>query len=116
MTTSGHHLVMVRSRTEGLFGSSRHVGARKVMIAELKAKLSANLQRVQHGEEIIVMDRRRPVARIIPFREEKKKPKLVIHKATRPLSDIDKIPFVRPKADFDILEVLREVRKDRDLL
>src|SRR5947209_5663478 len=39
-----------------------HVG-----IAELKKRLSEYLDRVKNGEEIIVADRGRPVARIMPF-------------------------------------------------
>lgn len=104
MTISSHHGVMVRQAHHGV--------VKKVMIAELKAKLSANLRRVQMGEEIIVMDRQRPIAKLVPILE-KRKPKLVIIKATRPLSDVDKIPFVRPKVDFDVVEILRETRKDR---
>ena len=38
----------------------------QVGIAELKAHLSEYLARVQEGEEIIVADRGRPVARLIP--------------------------------------------------
>jgi prevent-host-death family protein len=39
---------------------------RTVNIADLKAHLSAHLQHVQNGEEVIVCDRNRPVARITP--------------------------------------------------
>jgi prevent-host-death family protein len=37
-----------------------------VGVAELKAHLSEYLARVQDGEEIIVADRGRPVARLVP--------------------------------------------------
>jgi prevent-host-death family protein len=37
-----------------------------VNIAELKARLSAHIRRVRNGEEVIVCDRNRPVARIVP--------------------------------------------------
>ena len=37
-----------------------------VKIGELKAQLSAYLQRVQDGEEVLVCDRSKPVARIVP--------------------------------------------------
>ena len=40
----------------------------EVGIAELKAKLSENLGRVRRGETITVLDRKTPVAMIIPFR------------------------------------------------
>jgi prevent-host-death family protein len=39
-----------------------------VKIGDLKAQLSAYLQRVQKGEEVLVCDRSTPVARIVPVR------------------------------------------------
>jgi prevent-host-death family protein len=39
-----------------------------VNIAELKARLSAHIQLVRDGEEVLVCDRNKPVARIIPCR------------------------------------------------
>jgi len=39
---------------------------RRVNIGELKARLSAHLRLVRKGEEVLVCDRNRPVARIIP--------------------------------------------------
>ena len=41
-----------------------------VNIAELKAQLSAHIQRVRDGEEVLVCDRNKPVARIVPCRLE----------------------------------------------
>ena len=39
---------------------------RSVNVSELKAKLSAHIQLVKHGEEILIRDRNKPVARIVP--------------------------------------------------
>jgi prevent-host-death family protein len=39
---------------------------KSVKIAELKDKLSEHLRSVEAGEEVIVTDRNRPIARIIP--------------------------------------------------
>ena len=39
---------------------------RTVNISDLKAKLSAHIQFVKDGEEVLVCDRNRPVARIVP--------------------------------------------------
>jgi prevent-host-death family protein len=36
-------------------------------VSALKAHLSENLRRVAHGETLVVTDRRKPVARIIPY-------------------------------------------------
>lgn len=40
---------------------------RTVNIGELKNRLSAYLQYVRRGEEVVVKDRDKPVARILPF-------------------------------------------------
>jgi antitoxin (DNA-binding transcriptional repressor) of toxin-antitoxin stability system len=39
---------------------------RTVKVSDLKARLSAHLQYVKNGEELLVCDRNKPVARIIP--------------------------------------------------
>lgn len=39
---------------------------KSVKIAELKDKLSEHLRAVEAGEEVIVTDRNRPIARIVP--------------------------------------------------
>ena len=43
-----------------------------VNIAELKAQLSAHIQMVRDGEEVLVCDRNKPVARIVPCRLEER--------------------------------------------
>lgn len=40
-----------------------------VNIGELKNQLSAYLQYVRRGEEVVIRDRNRPVARILPFQD-----------------------------------------------
>src|SRR5271165_3845842 len=39
-----------------------------VNISDLKARLSAHIQVVKNGEEVLVCDRNKPVARIVPCR------------------------------------------------
>lgn len=39
---------------------------KRVNISGLKARLSAYIQRVRDGEEVLVCDRNKPVARIVP--------------------------------------------------
>ncbi|HTX77771.1 MAG TPA: type II toxin-antitoxin system prevent-host-death family antitoxin [Terracidiphilus sp.] len=41
-----------------------------VNIGALKNNLSAYLQEVRNGEEVIVKDRKKPIARIVPIRAE----------------------------------------------
>jgi prevent-host-death family protein len=43
---------------------------RTVKISDLKAQLSAHIQWVRDGEEVLVCDRNQPVARIVPCRLE----------------------------------------------
>ncbi len=43
---------------------------RTVNISDLKAQLSAHIQLVRDGEEVLVCDRNKPVARIVPCRVE----------------------------------------------
>lgn len=43
---------------------------RSVSVSELKAKLSEYLARVKGGQEVIVTERRKPIAKIVPLRRE----------------------------------------------
>jgi antitoxin (DNA-binding transcriptional repressor) of toxin-antitoxin stability system len=43
---------------------------RMVNISNLKARLSAHIQLVRKGEEVVVCDRHQPVAKIVPIRAE----------------------------------------------
>jgi antitoxin (DNA-binding transcriptional repressor) of toxin-antitoxin stability system len=39
---------------------------RTAKIGELKAKLSAHIQYVKNGEEVLILNRNKPVARLVP--------------------------------------------------
>jgi prevent-host-death family protein len=39
---------------------------RTAKISELKAKLSAHIEFVKNGEEVLIFDRNKPVARLVP--------------------------------------------------
>ena len=45
---------------------------RVVNIANLKARLSAHIKYVRDGEELLVCERNKPVARIVPCREDER--------------------------------------------
>ncbi len=47
-----------------------HCNMKTVNIGDLKAQLSAHIQLVRNGEEVLVCDRNKPVARIVPIRLE----------------------------------------------
>jgi prevent-host-death family protein len=43
---------------------------RTAKISELKAKLSAHIEFVKNGEEVLILDRNTPVARLVPVAPE----------------------------------------------
>ena len=44
-----------------------YLAMQKVRIAELKDRLSEHLRAVEQGGEVVVLDRNRPIARIVPM-------------------------------------------------
>lgn len=85
----------------------------RINIADFKAKLGHFMGQVRGGNEVIVMDRNRPIAKLIPYSDEH--PKIL---ETIPAQD----PFMPlrdwagkaiEKIDVDILKILDEVREDR---
>jgi prevent-host-death family protein len=70
-----------------------------VKISELKANLSAHLRRVTSGEEVVVCDRNRPIAKIVPLdtseysdREKRLIAKGLIRPPSRPAGEPRYIP------------------------
>jgi len=59
---------------------------KRVKVAELKAQLSAHLRTVRRGGTLTVCDRDIPVARLVPFRDNKEV--LDVRKPTRSLADV----------------------------
>jgi len=80
----------------------------KVNISELKTRLSAYLHRVRRGETLTVLDRKTPVARIVPHAGEAEDIRLTT--STRPVRDIAKVRGVRPIRAVDVGKVLAETR------
>jgi prevent-host-death family protein len=80
-----------------------------VGIADLKAHLSEHLQGVRRGESIVVLDRREPIARIVPIGASGLE--LVVRPAQGSLHDV---PLLGPsECASDVLEQLREERAER---
>ena len=82
-----------------------------VKVSDLKAKLSAYLAEVRTGKTVVVYDRSTPIARLVPYVEEPDD--LVIIEASAPPRDLKTIKGVRPKKDVDVVELLRDMRRDR---
>lgn len=86
-----------------------HMVMTSVGTADLKAHLSEHLQSVRRGETIIVLDRREPIARIVPIGAAGLE--LVIRPASGALHDV---PLLGPsRSDADVMEQLREERAER---
>jgi antitoxin (DNA-binding transcriptional repressor) of toxin-antitoxin stability system len=77
--------------------------------ADLKAHLSEHLQAVRRGETIVVLDRREPIARIVPVGAAGLE--LVIRPAKGALQEVPLLGPSLPGAD--VLEQLREERAER---
>jgi prevent-host-death family protein len=82
---------------------------RKAGVAQLKARLSAYLRRVQRGEEVVVMDRDTPVARLVPYAEPRPRP-LPYRPALRKLHAR---PAATPGPRLEVDAALGEERRDR---
>ncbi|MFZ0286333.1 MAG: type II toxin-antitoxin system prevent-host-death family antitoxin [Terriglobales bacterium] len=86
---------------------------RTVNISELKARLSAHLQLVKDGEEVVVCDRNQPVARIIPCHLEdhsEQERRLVARGVLSPPLKTQRSPVVWPEPPGNVSDdVMREV-------
>jgi len=95
---------------------------RRVAISELKAKLSEYLKAVRAGEEVIVTDRGKPVARMAPIsgpdESESRLRMLVRTGQARPPDveggiDPDLIAALRPRVpDAGVVDALLEERRE----
>lgn len=95
---------------------------RRVPISELKAKLSEYLKAVRAGEEVIVTDRGKPVARLAPIsgpgEAESRLRMLVRTGQARPPDveggiDTDLIAALRPRVpDAGVIDALLEERRE----
>lgn len=79
----------------------------KVGVSELKANLSAYLRRVREGEVVTVMNRDRPVARIVALEEKGYQAR----PARKRLAEVSRPRAVRTKTD--IVDLLLEARGER---
>jgi prevent-host-death family protein len=82
-----------------------------VKIAELKNHLSEHLRAVEGGAELIVTDRDRPIARIVPH---KRSDRLVrVKKPTRSFSTVRGKRYAAAKWRVNSTELLLEERQRR---
>jgi prevent-host-death family protein len=85
---------------------------KRVGVAELKNNLSRLLRSVEIGQVIEVMDRSRPIARIVPVEEQRQ---VAIRPAARPFASVRDRTYAPLAPGIDSLDLLREERAERDL-
>jgi prevent-host-death family protein len=88
---------------------------KRIGVAELKNNLSRELRAVQAGEEIEVMDRTRPIARIVPIATPAARPAqgIRIRPAKRPFTEIRERRYEPLPGKSDSLALLMEERGER---
>jgi len=87
---------------------------RSVNIAKFKAQLSRYLRAVRGGQELVITDRDRPVARVVPYTEEVRKPRLDVREPLQDPSELKTLRFPPvPGVKTDIVRVLLEDRAKR---
>lgn len=82
-----------------------------VKIAELKDQLSRHLRAVEAGSEIIVTDRNRPIARIVPVPPAGSRPTII--PPGREFADVRDRTRRRLDLEVSSTELLLEERGDR---
>lgn len=82
-----------------------------VKIAQLKDHLSEHLRAVEAGDEVLVMDRDRPIARIVPVAPAAYAPRRI--PPTRPFISVRDLPRVRVDLGISSTELLLQERGDR---
>lgn len=91
-----------------------------VSVAELKAKLSSFLARVRMGEDVVVTDRGKPVARLIPFEAQPHEQAELLQRLAR--EGVVRLPLTPPVAPQmptacsrqSLVEALLEERLESD--
>jgi prevent-host-death family protein len=88
---------------------------RRIGVAELKNNLSRELRAVEAGEEVEVMDRARPIARIVPVAKPSasRGHEIRIRPALRPFAEIRDRRYEPLPGGSDSLALLLEERGER---
>lgn len=82
-----------------------------VKIAELKDALSEHLRAVEQGAEVVVTDRNRPIARIVPIVSQRSLVEVV--PAGVPFSSLHRAKYKPTRWDVDSGKLLAEERRER---
>ncbi len=83
---------------------------KNVNIANLKANLSKYLRDVRRGNQLVVMDRDTPVARVVPYADAGEP--LMIRRPLRRYESIQQVPIPPPaELEIDAVSLLLEERQ-----
>ena len=87
---------------------------RSVNIARFKAQLSSYLRSVRKGHELVITDRDRPVARVVPYTEPARKGDLQVIEPVRDPAGLKRLRYPPVRGiKTDIVAVLLEDRAKR---
>ena len=89
--------------------SDYHIVMNAIGIAELKARLSEHIRAVRVGKSLIVLDRRTPVAKLVPYEDPNEG--IHVEEAKGPLQELP-VPPPAPLG-FDIVDELMDERQER---
>lgn len=88
-----------------------NIAMKTVKIAELKNHLSEHLRAVEGGAEIVVTDRDRPIARIVPHKRNDRRVRL--NRPARSFSTVRGKRYTPAKWRISSTELLMEERQQR---
>ena len=88
-----------------------YLAMKHVRIAELKDRLSEHLRAVENGAEVVVMDRNRPIARIVPLPPTGRRIRLI--QSSRDFPEIRDRRRTRGGWQVSSTELLLEERRER---
>ena len=81
--------------------------AQQIGAFEAKTHFSQIIEKAEHGEDFVITKRGKPVAKIIPFKQE---PEMTFKEAVEQLKEMRKLYRGKP-GSFNIREAIEEGRK-----
>ena len=90
-----------------------------ITLAELEANLRGYLKEVRAGREVVIRDRKRPFAKLVPIDEDAELEAHVLKlaaegRARLPLAELPPEFCTEPGADVPLESLIAAVREDRD--
>lgn len=84
---------------------------KRVMVSELKAKLSSYLALVRRGDSVVVLDRKTPIARLGPV--EERSSGFLVEEPVLSGEELDPVQVITLLKKTDVLDLLRGDREER---